>query len=214
MDRRTTVKWILAVSASWPAWQRAAGQATTASVAVAAQGAGNGQGYGTDPNLLKVYRPGDVWPLTLTAAQRRLAGVLADLIIPADEHSPSASAVGVVDFIDEWVSAPYPENQGDRPIVLKGFTWLDAEAGRRFGRNFADLDAAGHRSICDRVCDAARAAAAEREAAQFFALFRDLTAGAFYTSPVGRKDLQYIGNVPRAHFDGPPEELLKRLNLL
>jgi hypothetical protein len=214
MDRRTSVKWLLAVSAAWPAWQRARGQATSASIAVAAQGAGNGEGYGTDPNLLKDYRPGDVWPLTLTAAQRRLAGVLADLIIPADARSPSASAVGAVDFIDEWVSAPYPDNQRDRPVVLRGFAWLDAESRRHSGKDFADLDAAGHRSICDRVCDLPRAAAADREAAEFFALLRDLTAGAFYTTPVGRKDLEYIGNVPKARFEGPPAELLKRLNLL
>jgi hypothetical protein len=213
MDRRTTMKWMLAVSAVWPAWQRAAGQATSASIAVAAQGPGNGKGYGTDPDLLKVYRPGDVWPLTLTAGERRLAGVLADLIIPADDRSPSASAVGVVDFIDEWVSAPYPDNQRDRPIVLRGLSWLDAQARRRFARGFAELDAAGHRAICDRICNLSRAAAAQREAAQFFALFRDLTAGGFYTTPVGRKDLEYIGNVPRARFEGPPAELLKRLNL-
>ena len=50
-------------------------------------------------------------------------------------------------------------------------------------------------------------------AARFFAVYRDLTAGAFYTSPVGRKDLGYIGNVPLAHFDGAPPELLKKLNL-
>ena len=28
-----------------------------------------GAGYGSDPDLLKTYHPGDVWPLTLTAAQ-------------------------------------------------------------------------------------------------------------------------------------------------
>ncbi len=213
MDRRTTVKWIFAASAAWPAWRWAAGQATSASLAVAAQGPGDGAGYGTDPNLLKVYRPGDVWPLTLTAAQRRLAGVLSDLIIPADEHSPSASAVGVVDFVDEWVSAPYPENQRDRPIVLGGFTWLDAEARRRYAKDFAALDAAGHKAICDEICNASRVTAGRAEAARFFALYRDLTAGAFYTTPVGRKDLGYIGNVPRAHFEGPPAELLRKLNL-
>lgn len=213
MDRRTTVKWILAASAAWPAWRRVVGQATSASIAVAAQGPGNGEGYGTDPNLLKAYRPGDVWPLTLTAPQRRLAGVLSDLIVPADDHSPSASAVGVVDFIDEWVSAPYPDNQRDRPIVLKGFAWLDMEAQRRNAKDFAALEAAGHRAICDEICDAARAPAARAQAARFFALYRDLTAGAFYTSPAGRKDLGYIGNVPRAHFEGPPAELLRKLNL-
>jgi Gluconate 2-dehydrogenase subunit 3 len=210
MDRRTTIQWVMAVSA----WGLLGPRVSPAGPVAAWQGASPGQGYGTDPNLLKVYRPGDLWPLTLTPAQRRLAGVLADLIIPADEYSPSATAVGVVDFIDEWVSAPYPHNQRHRPIVLTGFTWLDAEARRRFGKAFADLDAAGHRAICDEICDASRAQAGRGEAARFFALYRDLTAGGFYTTPVGRKDLRYIGNVPRAHFDGPPAELLKKLNLL
>lgn len=204
MDRRTTVKWMLAASAAWPLLGR---HAAGAEVAVTAQG------YGTDPNLLTVYHPGDLWPLTLTAAQRKLAGTVADLIIPADERSPSASAVGVVEFIDEWVSAPYPRNQRDRGIVLYGFEWLDAEAARRFGRAFTELGAGEQRAICDEICDESRAASASRDAARFFALYRDLTAGGFYSTPVGRKDLGYIGNVPQARFDGPPPELLRKLNL-
>jgi hypothetical protein len=149
----------------------------------------------------------------LTAPQRRLAGILADVIIPADEHSPSASAVGVVDFIDEWVSAPYPVNQRDRPVVLGGLEWLDAEGVRRFDKAFSDLDTARQRAICDDICDESRALPARQAAAQFFARYRDLTAGGFYSTPVGRKDLGYIGNVPLAHFDGPPAALLKKLNL-
>jgi Gluconate 2-dehydrogenase subunit 3 len=210
MDRRTTIQWILAAGA---ACRLLGPRLSEAGVVTAWRAASGSQGYGTDPNLLKAHRPGDLWPLTLTAAQHRLAGVLADLIIPADDHSPSASAVGVVDFIDEWISAPYPDNQRDRPIVLGGFAWLDAQGRRRFGKAFADLETAGHRAICDEICDAARAAAGRREAARFFALYRDLTAGGFYTTPVGRKDLQYIGNVPRAKFEGPPAELLRRLKL-
>src|ERR671923_296803 len=108
MDRRTTIKWVLAASATWPlAGRHAAGAPAALPV----------PGYGTDPNLLTVYHPGELWPLTLTPPQRRLAGILADLIIPADERSPSATAVGVVEFIDEWVSAPYPTQQDDRAIV-------------------------------------------------------------------------------------------------
>ncbi len=204
MDRRTTIKWVLAASAAWPLLGRGVGRADPALIA---------PGYGTDPNLLAVHRPGELWPLTLTAAQRRLAGILADIIIPADEHSPAASAVGVVDFIDEWVSAPYPINQRDRPVVLDGFSWLDAEAARRFGKGFSELDTTEQRSICDDICDESRAVTARREAARFFALYRDLTAGGFYSTPVGRKDLGYIGNVPLASFDGPPSALLKKLNL-
>jgi Gluconate 2-dehydrogenase subunit 3 len=222
MDRRTSIQWVLAASAAWPLLGRGAGGAapagTASAVPAAAGRAAAGlapavRGYGTDPDLIAVYHPGQLWPLTFAAAQRRLAGVLSDIIIPADEHSPSASSVGVVDFIDEWVSAPYPDCQRDRPIVLSGFGWLDAEAARRFHKGFAELDSSQQRRICDDICDGARAAAERREAAHFFARFRDLTAGGFYTTPVGRKDLGYIGNVPLARFDGPPAELLKRLNL-
>jgi Gluconate 2-dehydrogenase subunit 3 len=205
MDRRTTIKWVLAAGVAWPLRDVRAALAGNPPPAA--------QGYGTDPDLLQVYKPGELWPLTLTPPQRRLATILADTIIPADEHSPSASSVGVVDFIDEWVSAPYPASQRDRPIVLDGFAWLDAESARRFGKGFADLDTAQRQAICEDICDESRAAPGGRTAAHFFAVFRDLTAGGFYSSPVGRKDLGYIGNVPLKSFDGPPPELLKKLNL-
>ena len=210
MDRRTSIKWVLAASASWSLLRarRAPAQAGASAEAPSAA-----KGYGTDPDLLKPYHPGDVWPLTLSAAQRQLAGALSDLIIPADEHSPSATSIGVVDFIDEWVSAPYPECRRDRPIVLEGLGWLEAEAAQRHGKGFAQLAVAQQTGICDEICDAAHAAPARRDAARFFARYRDLTAAAFYSSPVGRKDLGYIGNVPLARFDGAPPELLKKLNL-
>jgi hypothetical protein len=205
MDRRTTIKWVLAAGAAWPLLQNRPAQAQSPPMA---------RGFGTDPDLTVNYHAGQLWPLTMTAPQRRLAGVLSDIIIPADDRSPSASAAGVVDFIDEWVSAPYSGFQRDRGIVLGGFAWLDTEAGRRFGKEFVELDAAGQLGICDDICDAAHAPAALREGAHFFARYRDLTAGGFYSSPIGRKDLDYIGNVPLARFDGPPLALLKKLNLL
>jgi hypothetical protein len=204
MDRRTTIRWMLAASAALPLLRHRDARAYS--------GPATG-GYGTDPNLSVNYRPGGLWPLTLTQAQRQLARILSDIIIPADDLSPSASAAGVVDFIDEWVSAPYPDFQRDRGIVLAGFAWLDAEAGHRFGKKFIELDSARHTGICDDICHEARAGSALRDAARFFALYRDLTAGGFYSSPIGRKDLNYIGNVPMASFDGPPSALLKSLGL-
>jgi len=202
MDRRTSIKWVLAASAAWPLSAQHAARADSTPTA---------RGYGTDPSLLAVYHPGELWPLTFTAPQRRLAGILADIIIPADDHSPGASSVGVVEFIDEWVSAPYPASQRDRPVVLGGFMWLNEEAARRFAKGFSDLAATEQHRICDDICD--ESSSRWRDAARFFALYRDLTAGGFYTTPVGRKDLGYIGNVPLASFDGPPPELLKKLNL-
>ena len=170
-------------------------------------------GYETDPNLTADYKPGEIWPLTLTAAQRRLAGILADIIVPADEQSPSATAVGVVEFIDEWVSAPYPHHQRDRTLVLDGFAWLDTEAAKRFSKGFSDLSTPEQRGICDDICDTVRAMPARAAAARFFTFYRGLTSGAFYSTPGGRKDLKFIGNVRLARFDGPPPELLKALDL-
>lgn len=214
MDRRTTIKWVLAAGSALPYFGRRTARAdlapTDPATTVTAPAA---RGYGTDPDLLAVYRPGEAWPLTLTAPQRRLAGTLADLIIPDDGHSPSASSVGVVEFIDEWISAPYPAHRRDRTTVLAGFAWMDAEAQRRFGKVFSELASVEQHLICGDICDAARAQGPRLEAARFFGMYRDLTAGAFYSSAAGRKDLNYVGNVPLVRFEGPPADLLESLGL-
>lgn len=214
MDRRRTLQWMLAASAALPLLaRRALGEAAAAAHPQAAGAAAAPQGIGTDPDLTKIYHPGDLWPLTLTQAQRRTAASLCDVIIPADAHSPSASSVGVVDFLDEWVSAPYPDQREDRALLLEGLLWLDAEASRRFAKPFADLDESAMHAICDDVCSEKSARPQFAKAAKFFARYRDLTAGGFYTSPEGRKDLGYMGNVPRLKFSGPPPEVLRKVGL-
>jgi len=138
---------------------------------------------------------------------------LCDLIIPADDVSPAASSVGVVDFIDEWISAPYPQQQADREIILPGLQWIEAEAQNRFGEPFAGIKDEQRAAIADAICNPSKAAPDVAKAAKFFARFRDLTAGGFYTTPVGMKDIGYVGNVPMERFDGPPPELLRKLGL-
>src|SRR5262245_57571256 len=101
VHRRTAAKWVLAASAT----RRVAILSFDASAATPAA-----KGYGKDPNLMKIYKAGELWPLTLSKDQRATAAALCDLIIPADDTSPAASSVGVVDFLDEWISAPYPEH--------------------------------------------------------------------------------------------------------
>jgi hypothetical protein len=205
-DRRTTIKWMLAAAASMPLLNRRAwSQEVTAQPAA--------RGYGTDPDLTKIYHPGDVWPLTLSPAERRGAKALCNVILPDDGRSPSADSVGVVDFIDEWVSAPYPRQLQDRTIVLEGLAWMDAEALLRFEKYFAELDDSQQHAICDDICYEPKAQAKFARAAAFFTRYRDLTVGAFYSTPAGWKDIGYVGNVPLAKFAGPPAELLQKLGL-
>ena len=209
LDRRTTIKWMFAAAATVPSLQALADAPQPQAREVPAGQAG----YGTDPDLIKEWRPGGPWPLTLGAAARLTTTALCDLIIPADDVSPAASSVGVVDFIDEWISAPYPQQRGDRQIVLPGLEWIGAEAQKRFGKAFAALDDQQKSAIADDVCSPARAKPEFAQAAKFFSKFRDLTAGGFYTTPVGMKDIGYTGNVPLDRFDGPPIEALKKAGL-
>jgi hypothetical protein len=197
---------MLTASASAMVWDRRLLGATAAP--------GPARGYGMDPNLTKSYKPGDLWPLTLTDDQRQTTAALCDTVIPADEHSQAASALGVPDFIDEWISAPYPDQVLDRTVILEGLAWIDAESNRRFGMGFASGGHRERRSICDDICDPRSAAPQFAKAAHFFDRFRTLATGGFYTTPEGMKDIGYIGNVPLASFDGPPQELLQRLGIL
>ena len=202
MDRRQAIKWMLAASATLSMLDARSFSAVAGKA-----------GYGTDPNLLEVYKPGDFWPLTFSSQQHRTVTALCNVILPADEKSPSASELKVPDFLDEWVSAPYARQQADRKEILPGLAWIDKEASRRFGKSFADLDQAQQLQICDEICSVEKAPAAMKKEAMFFAQFRLLAMGGFYSTPQGFKDIQYLGNMPLTKFDGPPEEVLKYLKL-
>jgi len=164
----------------------------------------------SDPNL---FGQKPHWEKVLTEAELVTATALCDVILPADEVSPSASAAGVPAFINEWVSAPYPTQTADREIVRGGLGWLNTEASKRFAKPFAELDAAEREALCDDICDEGTAKPEFAFGARFFATFRNLTTSGFYTTEIGRKDLEYIGNVPLASFDGPPPEVLAHLGL-
>ncbi|HEU5078224.1 MAG TPA: gluconate 2-dehydrogenase subunit 3 family protein [Opitutaceae bacterium] len=229
ISRRVAVKWMLTASASLPFLRHPSWAAEEPSragkspsfpeppvppSAVEPGKAVKAVGYGTDPDLTKTYKPGDLWPLTFTDEQRRTAAVLCDIIIPADEKSPSASKVGVPDFIDEWISAPYPNHQKDREVILPGIAWMDTASEKRFGKKFVDATEAQRVQLCDDISFVKTAKPEDLEGAKFFALFRDLTAGGFYTTPEGMQDIGYVGNRPSATFDGPPEEALRKVGLI
>lgn len=205
MDRRAAIKWMMAGSAAMVVLDRESFGAERRSPA---------KGYGTDPDLIKGYKPGELWPLSFTDEQRRTAGILCGLIIPADEFSPSAASLNVQDFIDEWISAPYPRHEADRDVILLGLAWLDLESQKRFQKNFADLAEAQQRAICDDICSEKNAKSELKKGAAFFRRFRDLAGGGFYTTKEGMKDIGYVGNVPLASFDGPTPEALKHLGLV
>jgi hypothetical protein len=206
MDRREAVKWMLSALTSAALVDHDAFGQTIAPLVAA-------KGYGVDPNLLKTYKPGDLWPLVLNARQRRTGAALCDVIIPAEGATPSAAALGVHDFINEWISAPYPTHDRDRTLIVDGLAWMDEEAARRFSVPFHKLSLAQKHAICDDICYEPKAAGQFKSAAAFFRRYRDLTAGGFYTTPAGMKDIGYVGNVAMPVFTGPPRAVLDKLGL-
>ncbi len=197
MDRREALKWIAASLAIFPALDWASFGAQRASTL-------------TDPNLLNPTVP---WGRTLNQEELRTLAALCDEIIPADERSPSASAVKLPDFVDEWVSAPYPTQKVDKDLIREGLGWLKAESQKRFQHDFHELSGDQRAAISDDICYLPKAPAGYERAAEFFARVRDLTASGFFTTMQGMKDLQYVGNMPLATFNGAPPEVLKRLHL-
>jgi hypothetical protein len=207
MDRRVAIKWILTAGAG--AVLLGGGALRGADEPRAAGAAG----YGTDPNVMGAYKAGDYWPLTFTPSQRRVVAMLSDIVIPADARSPSASSVGVTDFVDEWVSAPYPDNVRDRGTIMAGLAWLGGESRKRGGAPFADITDALRLTICDEISNEAPKGTEAGDASRFFRKFRDLVAVGYYTTPVGMREIGYVGNVPSASFDGPPADAVAKLGL-
>lgn len=205
ISRREALQWVMTASAALALSPQSFGADGAAAVTA--------KPYGTDPLLNHTYKPGDLWPLTLSASQRVTVSALADVILPADDRSPAASAVGVTDFVDEWISAPYPVQLNDRDILLAGLEGLDKESQRRHQTAFSALTAEQKTVLVASIAAPEKTGTERTGSALFFTTFRGLVMTGFYTTPVGTKDIGFLGNVPLTRFADPPKEALQKLGL-
>jgi hypothetical protein len=135
--------------------------------------------------------------------------ILADLVIPADERSGSATEAGVPAFIDIIV-AEQPARQAP---TRDGLAWLDAECVHRFGRPFVACTDAEQRAMLEDIAWPDRAPRAMRRGVAFFNGFRDLVAAGFFSSQIGMRDLGFVGNVMVAEYHGCPPEVLRHIGV-
>jgi hypothetical protein len=166
-----------------------------------------------DPRDPDLVNPELLWEKVLTAEERATAAALCAVIIPADDRSPSAADLKIEDFVDEWVSAPYPVQKRDLQIIRGGLAWINTEAGKRYKRRFAELDDKQKVAVCDDIADFEKAQRPFKAGARFFDRMRFLTMVGFYTTLEGMKDLGYVGNIPNAEWQGPSREVLAHLGL-
>ncbi len=135
--------------------------------------------------------------------------VLADMIIPADDRSGSASEAGVVEFIDFNVG-----DQEELQVPIRGgLAWLDAYSRTQHGTRFVEADREQREQILDVIAWPSKAAPEFSAGVAFFNRFRDLVASGFWSSKMGVDDLQYSGNVYVQEWTGCPQEVLERLDI-
>ncbi|RYY20943.1 MAG: gluconate 2-dehydrogenase subunit 3 family protein [Sphingobacteriaceae bacterium] len=143
-----------------------------------------------------------------TKAEMATITVLADIIIPKDEHSGSASDAGVPEFI-EFIVKDIPEHK----IPMRGgLRWLDVQCANRYGHAFTDCSHDQQIAMVTDIAYPLKAKPAMRQGVNFFNRMRDLTASGFFTSKIGIKDIGYAGNAPN-QWKGVPEDVLKQYGM-
>ena len=134
--------------------------------------------------------------------------ILADIIIPKDAVSGSASDAKVTEFI-AYIVNEFTEHQ----VPMRGgLRWLDMQCLKRFEKSFKDCDAKQQIEMVDEIAYPKKAKPEMQQGVAFFNLMRNLTATGFYTSEIGVKDIGYMGNVPN-QWNGVPNDVLKQYGL-
>ena len=134
--------------------------------------------------------------------------VLADIIIPKDEVSGSASDAGVPAFI-EFIVKDMPSHQ----IPMKGgLRWLDMQCLKHYDKSFKDCSSQQQLELVDQIAYPAKAKEEMKQGVAFFTLMRNLTATGFYTSEIGVKDIGYAGNQAN-RWNGVPADVLQQYKL-
>jgi hypothetical protein len=134
--------------------------------------------------------------------------VLANIIIPADKVSGSASDAEVPAFI-EFIVKDLPEH---KVPMRGGLKWLDLHCLKVYQKAFADCSADHQLELVNQIAYPDKAAPEMRQGVVFFNRMRNLTASGFYTSKIGIKDLGYVGNAPNV-WEGVPADVLKQYGL-
>jgi gluconate 2-dehydrogenase gamma chain len=148
-------------------------------------------------------------PKFFNAHEWATIGMLANIVIPKDDRSGSATDAGVPEFMD-FMMADQP---GRQTAMRGGLAWLDRECVSRYDKMFGNCTDAERTKVLDDISWPAEAPPEMSHGVAFFNMFRDLTASGFWTSKMGIKDLQYTGNVFVPEWKGCPDEVLKKLGV-
>ncbi len=208
MDRRKSLKLIVTGAVAVPA--AIAGCKTDDKKAATAKADEPVFNLDRNPDELKYEKSILAQDKFFTEHEMAAITILADIIIPKDEVSGSASDAKVPDFI-EFIVKDMPTHQ----VPMKGgLRWLDMQCLKRYEKPFKDCTSQQQMELVDLIAYPERAKKSKEltQGVAFFSLIRNLTATGFYTSEIGVKDIGYEGNKV-TQWNGVPDDVLKQYNV-
>lgn len=164
------------------------------------------------PNILGVLNgctatPGEWNSEIFTEAQARLISSLSDVILPADDETPSASEVGVPQFIEAMVGEVYTEEQ--RTEFLEGLDEFAEEYHTQLQSEFyEDPEDRRYEFTYHQNEIGVEADPDSNERRPFILTFKELTLLGYFTSEEGATQVLRYEPVP-GRYDGcmPVEEV-------
>ncbi|MDJ0978166.1 MAG: hypothetical protein QNI87_06495 [Erythrobacter sp.] len=145
-------------------------------------------GYGRDPQLVNPVRP--AWQLSLSEDQRSQLSAIADIVLVPDAEHPRPSEVGVPAFLEEWLSAPYPDQKADRDLILPLLERLSARSETALASELPRLAASGDEAMLRLI---------------------ELVAGGYVSTRAGQRAIGFIGDQASLTFEGPPPAVVAEI---
>lgn len=146
----------------------------------------------------------DWQPNWLSGEEANTISALTDTILPKTS-TPSASEVGVPEFIDDVIGHFW--NQEDQQSFRDGISAINDRARDQYGSQYADLSEEEQNTLMDELVEAARNHSGEGR--PFFRQLKELTYSGYFSSEIiGEQVLaydpvpgEYIGDLPVSEVD-------------
>ena len=130
-------------------------------------------------------------PKFFTPAEFAMLDELTEMIIPTDDHSPGARAAQVAAYIDARVAEAFLPEEKEK--WRKGLQSVDGLSQKMHHRAFLDATPTQRTAVLSSM----------EKSDPFFALLKQSTAFAYYTSKIGiHQEMEYKGNVMLNEFVG------------
>ncbi len=151
-------------------------------------------------------------PKFFTPHEWRTVRALADIVIPKDERSGSATDAKAPEFID-FMLMDKETSENSKVSMRGGLAWLDEEMRHRYGVDFVSATNAQRHAVLDDIAYPKKVTPELKRGSQWFDRFRNNVGAAFFSSAMGWQDLRYMGNVFNPGWNGCPKPATDKLGV-